>query len=99
MSKRTTAKQAWRKKKYWKSEYATKKEREMIVQPEKQDYVKVRMQSTPEEIDNFRRMLEMCQEMGMCEVMNFSELFPNRDTNRYYRAYSDVLVKEGVDHE
>ena len=57
------------------------------------------MQSTPEEIDNFRRMLEMCQEMGMCEVMNFSELFPNRDTNRYYRAYSDVLVKEGVDHE
>ena len=99
MSGKSTSKKEWRKKKYWKSKNATKKERELRSNREPEGYVKVRMQSTPEEIDNFRRMLEMCQDMGMCEVVNFSELFPNRDTNRYYRAYSDVIVKEGVDHE
>ena len=97
MSKRT-AKKEWRKKRYWKSQYATKKGREMN-KAEVQDYVKVRVQSTPSQIDNFKRMLEICQEMGMCEVMNFSDLFHNQGTKRYYRAYSDVIVKEGVDNE
>ena len=111
MKGKSTSKKEWRRRKYWKSQYATKKEREILNNREPEEYVKVHMQSTPEKIDNFRRLLELCQELGMCEVMNFSDIFPNRDTNKYFRAYSDVIVrsvdemdvmnelKEGVDNE
>ena len=110
MSKSYTAKNAWRKKKYRESGYEKKRyerERSRIEEQQRnfatlqnpEEIVKVRMMSTPEKIDNFKRMLELCQEIGMCEVMNFSDIFPNRDTNRYFRAYSEVIVKEGVDNE
>ena len=57
------------------------------------------MMSTPEKIDGFKRMMEYCQEIGLCEVLSVSEIFPNRDTEKYFRAYSEVVVKEGVDNE
>ena len=64
------------------------------------EYVKVRVQSTPEEINGFYQLLSRCEELGMCQVMNFSDMFPNQGTNKYYRAYSDVkLNKEDVDNE
>ena len=44
--------------------------------------VKVRAQSTPTEIDNFHRLLEKCQELGMCEVINFSDMFSNKGTSK-----------------
>ncbi len=64
------------------------------------EIVKVRMQSTPAQIDNFHRFLEKCEEMGLCEVINFSDMFANKGTTRYFRAYSDVKIKEeGIDNE
>jgi len=64
----------------------------------REEIVKVRVQSTPEEISNFEMMLNRCEELGLCEVVNFSSLFRNKGTNKYFRAYSDVKIKE-ADHE
>ena len=64
----------------------------------REEIVKVRVQSTPEEISNFEMMLNRCEELGLCEVVNFSGLFRNKGTNKYFRAYSDVKIKE-ADHE
>lgn len=119
MSNRTTAKRAWRKKRYWKSRYergnqGNKNERSQYereqarienqqqnfaMTQEKQEIIKVRMQSTPMKIESFRKMLEFCQEIGMCEVMNFSNLFTNKGTDKYYRAYSDINIIGGEDYE
>lgn len=118
MSNRTTAKSAWRKKKYWKSRYEKDRQRKneqsryererskideqqrsFAKKQEPKEIVKVRMQSTPEKIDSFRRMIEFCQEIGMCEVMNFSDLFSNKGTDKYFRAYTDIDIKEGEDNE
>ena len=70
-----------------------------LQEPEK-EVSKVRVQSTPTEIDNFHRFLEKCQELGLCEVLNFSATFPNKGTRRYYRAYCDIAVNgEVADNE
>ena len=37
------------------------------------EYVKVRVQSTPEEINGFYQLLSRCEELGMCQVMNLRE--------------------------
>ena len=66
---------------------------------ENDEVVKVRMQATPEDISNFQKMLERCEELGMCQVMNFSNLFSNKGTHKYYRAYSDVKVNKEESHE
>lgn len=66
---------------------------------ENDEVVKVRMQATPEDISNFQKMLERCEELGMCQVMNFSDLFRNKGTNKYFRAYSDVKVNKEQSHE
>ena len=66
---------------------------------DKDEVVKVRMQATPEDISNFQKMLERCEELGMCQVMNFSDLFRNKGTNKYFRAYSDVKVNKEESHE
>lgn len=56
------------------------------------EVVKVRMQSTPEQIDNFHKLLDRCEELGLCQVLNFSDVFSNKGTSKYYRAYSDVQI-------
>lgn len=61
---------------------------------EANEYVKVRVMSTPEKLDAFRKMLERCEELGMCNVMNFSGILHNRGTNKYFRAYSDIELEE-----
>lgn len=111
MSKRTTTKNnAWRKKKYRASGYEKKRyERKTSWIEDQQssfassrkteEIVKVRMMSTPEKIDGFRRMMEFCQEIGMCEVISFSEMLTIQGSDKYLRAYSEVNVKEGVDNE
>ena len=58
------------------------------------EYVKVRIQSTPQEISNFHKLLNKCEELGMCEVMNFSEIFRNKGTDKYFRAYTDISINE-----
>lgn len=62
-----------------------------------EEIVKLRMQSTPEQIDGFHRLLQRCEELGMCEVMNFSQIYSNKGTNKYFRAYSDLKIKEMED--
>ena len=110
MSKGKTAKNAWRKKRYRDSGYEKKRyerdlsklegqQRSFATLQKSEEIVKVRMMSTPEKIDGFKRMMEYCQEIGLCEVLSVSEIFPNRDTEKYFRAYSEVVVKEGVDNE
>lgn len=59
---------------------------------EAKSYVKVRVMSTPDQIDAFHKMLERCEELGLCNVMNFSNIFHNRDTERYFRAYSEIEI-------
>ncbi len=99
MSKSKRAKTAWHKK--YRNMSCVKKSSERRTIPENnEEYVKVRVQSTPEEITGFQQFLNKCEELGLCQVMNFSDMFPNRGTNKYYRAYSEVKIdKEGVDNE
>ena len=55
------------------------------------------MAITPDQIDAFHKMLERCEELGMCSVMNFSGIFHNRGTEKYYRAYSDIEIGGQLD--
>lgn len=61
-------------------------------------YIKVRVMSTPNQIDAFHKLLNRCEELGMCEVINFSRIFHNRNTEKYYRAYSEIEIG-GQDNE
>ncbi len=69
-----------------------------IREPE-QEICKVRVQSTPEEISHFHELLDKCEELGLCNVVNFSELFANKGTSKYYRAYSDVILRTEGENE
>lgn len=54
--------------------------------------LKVRVMGTKNDIKWFRRLLERQSKL---ELMEFSEPFPNKGTNRFYRAYAEVKkVKE-----
>lgn len=37
----------------------------------RKEICKLRVQSTPKEIENFHRFMEMCEGLGLCEVINF----------------------------
>ena len=41
----------------------------------RKEICKLRVQSTPKEIENFHRFMKMCDELGLCEVINFSDMF------------------------
>ncbi len=64
-----------------------------------QKICKVRVQSTPEEISHFHELLDRCEELGLCNVINFSEMFANKGTSKYYRAYSDVIIRTEGENE
>ncbi len=64
-----------------------------------QEICKVRVQSTPEEISHFHELLDRCEELGLCNVINFSEMFANKGTSKYYRAYSDVIIRTERENE
>ena len=63
------------------------------------EMIKVRVQSTPEEITSFHKLLDRCEELGLCQVMNFSDMFSNKGTNKYYRAYSDIKITSKGENE
>lgn len=73
----------------------TAKRAELVNPASNSEVVKVRVQSTPEEINCFKVFLDKCEELGMVEVVNFSRMFSNKGTTKYFRAYSDVILKEG----
>ncbi len=64
-----------------------------------QEICKVRVQSTPEEISHFHELLDRCEELGLCNVINFSEMFANKGTKKYYRAYSDIEIRGEENNE
>lgn len=49
--------------------------------------LKVRVMGTKNDIKWFRRLLERENKL---EVTEFSDAFPNKGTNRFYRAYAEV---------
>lgn len=61
------------------------------------EIVKVRIQSTPEKINNFKKLMERCEELGMCEIQNFSDIYSNKGTSKYFRAYSDILILDKME--
>ena len=64
-----------------------------------QEICKVRVQSTPEEISHFHELLDRCEELGLCNVINFSEMFANKGTRKYFRAYSDIEIRREENNE
>ena len=64
-----------------------------------QEICKVRVQSTPEEISHFHELLDRCEELGLCNVINFSEMFANKGTRKYFRAYTDIEIRGEEDYE
>ena len=58
------------------------------------ELVKVRMQGTEDGIDAFHKILQFAEDNGLCELQNFSDLFANKGTNKYLRAYSDVEITD-----
>lgn len=53
--------------------------------------LKIRLQGTKKDIQWFRQLMERHQEI---EVLQVSDLFSNKGTNKYFRAYSDVEKKK-----
>ena len=73
---------------------ATKKE---VLKEPHSEMVKVRMQGTEKGISAFQRILKFAEDNGLCEMQNFSDLFHNKGTDKYLRAYSDVKIIEEED--
>ncbi len=49
--------------------------------------LKVRLMGTKNDIKWFRKILQRTPKL---EVTEFSELFPNKGTNKFYRAYVEI---------
>lgn len=49
--------------------------------------LKIRMQGTKKDIHWFRRLMERNMEIHVLQV---SEIFSNKGTNKYFRAYAEV---------
>ena len=59
--------------------------------------LKIRLMGTKNDIKWFEKVLERHPKVS---VMEFSELFQNKGTNKYYRAYAEVKkanIKEKTD--
>ncbi len=53
--------------------------------------LKIRMQGTKKDIHWFRRLLERNQNIRVLQV---SEIFANKGTDKYFRAYAEVEKTE-----
>lgn len=49
--------------------------------------LKIRLMGTTKEIKWFRKILERC---GQLDILEFSEPYANKGTNRYFRVYVEV---------
>lgn len=49
--------------------------------------LKIRLQGTEQEIEWFKRILLLIPQV---KVREFSELFPNKGTKKYFRVYSEI---------
>ena len=53
--------------------------------------LKIRMQGTKKDIHWFRRLMEQDKEI---RVLRVSEIFANKGTDKYFRAYAEVEKTE-----
>lgn len=58
--------------------------------------LKIRLQGTVKDIRWFKRMLEKHPEIRVLQV---SEIFSNKGTNRYFRSYVEVEKTEKKEEE
>ena len=49
--------------------------------------LKIRLMGTKRDIKWFRRILERCKDL---QVLEFSDLYTNKGTDRFYRCYVEV---------
>lgn len=59
-------------------------------------FLKLRMQGTKKDLKWFRRVLERSKKVKLLDI---SEPFANKGTNKYYRVYAEVERKEADDNE
>lgn len=53
--------------------------------------LKIRLQGTKEEIKDYKEHLENDEKYKLCE---FSNLYSNQGTTKFFRAYAEVVKKE-----
>ena len=58
--------------------------------------LKIRLQGTVRDIRWFKRLLERHPEIRVLQV---SEIFSNKGTNRYFRSYAEVEKKDKKEDE
>ena len=58
--------------------------------------LKIRLQGTVRDIRWFKRLLEKHPEI---RVLQMSEIFSNKGTNRYFRSYAEVEKTEKKEEE
>lgn len=56
--------------------------------------LKIRLMGTKKDINWFRNLLHKSPQI---EVIEFSEAFLNKGTNRFYRSYAEVKRKNVID--
>lgn len=58
--------------------------------------LKIRLMGTKEDISWYKSLLE---ENSKLVLLEFSECYSNKGTDRYYRAYVEVIKKEEYNNE
>lgn len=53
--------------------------------------LKIRLMGTEDDIDWFHKILQRNHKI---KILEFSALYPNKETKKYYRAYAEVTKKE-----
>ncbi len=56
--------------------------------------LKIRLMGTKKDIKWFRNLLHKIPQI---EVTEFSEMFPNKGTDRFFRAYAEVKRRNVID--
>lgn len=58
----------------------------------KQQMLKIRLMGTKSDIRWFQNFLQIDSDI---EVLELSDIYPNKGTDRYYRSYAEVERKDG----
>lgn len=58
--------------------------------------IKLRVQGTKHNIHQFYETIAKCPEI---KIMQVSEIYSNKGTNRYFRWYADIQIIESKENE
>ena len=56
-----------------------------------EEFTKIRVQGIPEQIKLLKQILEI---NPFIEMINFSDIYSNKGTEKYKRAYADIMINE-----